>query len=222
MTDYEISARRGWDSNFPDFCETPSRLVRIKLEDFIKDASGSQVKAWEESIPELQGEVREVMQLDDRAREYWAVLEYELPMESRRVDVIFLARGAVVVLELKGKALPSQADIDQAAAYARDLRCYHVECAERLVMPIVVPTRATGYMGEHIGVHIAGPDALDELIMDIENFSDAPPRPPRNSWPSRLTARFPPWCRRLGNCSRRGGSGRYSGPGRVRTRPWIT
>jgi hypothetical protein len=63
--------------------------------------------------------VREVVQYDGRAREYWAVLESELPMESRRVDVIFLARGAVVVLELKGKALPSQADIDQAAAYAR-------------------------------------------------------------------------------------------------------
>jgi hypothetical protein len=45
VTDYEISARRGCDSSFPDFCETPSRLVRVKLEDFIKDASGSQVRA---------------------------------------------------------------------------------------------------------------------------------------------------------------------------------
>jgi hypothetical protein len=30
----------------------------------------------------------------------------------------------VLVIELKGLT-PSQADIDQAAAYARDLRCYH-------------------------------------------------------------------------------------------------
>jgi hypothetical protein len=174
----DITARHGWDSNFPEFCETPSRLVRVKLEDFVKDASGSQVRAWDESIPELQGEVREVMRLDDYAREYWAVLEYELPMESRRVDVVFLARGAVLVLELKGKETPTQADIDQAAAYARDLRCYHSECAERLVMAIVVPTRAKGYMGEHAGVHIAGPDALDFLIMDIEKDSSAPPLSP--------------------------------------------
>lgn len=179
MADEVRTTRSGWDSSFPDFVEAPARLVRVKLEDFVKDVSGSQIRAWDESIPELQDEVREVVQLDDYAKEYWAVLEYELPMESRRIDVIFLARGAVLVLELKGKESPSQADIDQAAAYARDLRCYHSECEGRLVLPILVPTRAKGYLGEQVGVHIAGPDALDALIMDIEKNSLAPPLSPQ-------------------------------------------
>lgn len=179
MADEAKTSRSGWDSSFPEFIKTPARLVRVKLEDFVKDVSGSQIRAWDESIPELQDEVREVVQLDDYAKEYWAVLEYELPMESRRIDVIFLARGAVLVLELKGKESPSQADLDQAAAYARDLRCYHSECDGRLVMPIVVPTRAKGYLGEQVGVHIAGPDALDALIMDIEKNSLAPPLTPQ-------------------------------------------
>ena len=39
--------------------------------------------------------------------------------------------SGVLVLELKGKLEPSQADFDQAAAYARDLRCYHRECWDR-------------------------------------------------------------------------------------------
>ncbi|MBU1671275.1 MAG: DUF2075 domain-containing protein [Actinobacteria bacterium] len=172
-------ARRGWDSGFPEFRDTPPRLVRVRLQDFVKDASGSQVRAWDESIPELQDEVREVLELDRYAREYWAVLEYELPMESRRIDVLLLARGAVVVLELKGKETPSQADIDQASAYARDLRCYHTECANRPVLAVVVPTRAKGYLGERVGVHIAGPDALDALILDIEVNPDVPPLSPR-------------------------------------------
>jgi hypothetical protein len=75
-----------------------------------------------------------------------------------------LANGAILVLELKGKEIPSQADIDQSSAYARDLRCYHRECAERPVHAVVVPTRATGYRGERTGVHIIGPDALDDFI----------------------------------------------------------
>ncbi|MBU4175192.1 MAG: DUF2075 domain-containing protein [Planctomycetes bacterium] len=178
VDDLEI-ARHGWDSNFPEFRDTPARVVRIKLEEFVRVVSGSQIRAWDESIPELQDEVREVLELDEYAREYWAVLEYELPMESRRADVILLARGAVVVLELKGKDSPSQADIDQVSAYARDLRCYHSECAERPVLAVVVPTRAQGYLGEQVGVHIAGPDALDALIMDIEKDPKSPPLSPQ-------------------------------------------
>ncbi len=93
-------------------------------------------------------------------RQYTAILEYELPIESRRPDVMLLVNGAVVVLELKGKTEPDQADLDQAAAYARDLRCYHRHCAEREVHAVVVPTRAPEYIGVHDGVHICGPAAL--------------------------------------------------------------
>jgi DUF2075 family protein len=179
LIDDSVHSRCGWDSAFPEFCSAPSRLVRIKLEDFVKDVSGSQLRAWQDSIPQLQGEVREVVELDDYAKEYWALLEYELPMESRRIDVVFLAKGAILVLELKGKERPNQADLDQAAAYARDLRCYHSECEGRLVMPIVVPTMAKGYLGEQGGVQIAGPDALDALVMDIEEDSLSPPLSPQ-------------------------------------------
>jgi hypothetical protein len=67
----------------------------------------------------------------------------------------------------KGKIAPSQADLDQVAAYARDLRCYHRECADREVVAVLVPTRAHGYIGEEAGVHVSGPDALDSLIDDL-------------------------------------------------------
>jgi hypothetical protein len=142
-----VSARYGWESLLPKFEATSSRLVRDALQKYIPDASNEQVRAWDESIPKLQKEARELLGSDSNAKEYSTILEYELPMESRRPDVIVLANGAVLVLELKGKEFPSQADIDQSSAYARDLRCYHRECAERPVHPVVVPTRAKGYCG---------------------------------------------------------------------------
>jgi len=171
-------ARYGWGDKFPIFRDTPVRVIRGSLQAFVRDAGNEQIRAWDASIPALQHEVDEVMRADDQAVGYSAILEYELPLESRRTDVILLAKGTVVVLELKGKARPSQADIDQAAAYARDLRCYHAECANRPVMAICVPMLAKGYMGEHCGVHVAGPDALDQLVNDLQVDPDRPPLEP--------------------------------------------
>ncbi len=178
MKDQKPEARFGWGSNFPDFSDAAPAEIVGKLERFLRDVSESQARAWKDYVPRLQREVDEVIQVDEDASRYWAILEYELPMESRRPDCILLARGAVLVLELKGKATPSQADIDQAGAYARDLRCYHESCSDRLVMPIVVPSRAKGYLGEYNGVHIAGPDAVDAMIAELEKNPDVPPLSP--------------------------------------------
>jgi DUF2075 family protein len=161
-------ARYGWESDFPAFSDAEPMRVRISLQDFLEDAGESQVRAWDDSIPLIQVEVGEVVEIDELAKQYTAILEYELPLESRRPDVVLLVNGAVVVLELKGKAQPEQADLDQAAAYARDLRCYHKFCADREVHAVLVPTRAHGYAGVRDGVHVAGPDSLHELIQMLQ------------------------------------------------------
>lgn len=160
----EQRARYGWESDFPDFTTATPKQIRTRLESFVRDASPEQVRAWSDSIPPLQREVDEVLLRDSLARQYSAILEYELPLESRRPDVLLLVGDGVLVVELKGKLEPSQADIDQAAAYARDLRCYHRECWERPVVAVLVPTRAKGYVRQEGPVHIAGPDALDNLV----------------------------------------------------------
>ena len=161
-------ARFGWESDFPTFSGTEARVVRVSLQEFLDGAGELQVIAWDESIPKLQTEVTEILAADAGANEYTAILEYELPLELRRPDVVLLVSGAVVVLELKGKEVPEQADLDQAAAYARDLRCYHKHCADREVHAVVVPTLATGYEGVRGGVHVAGPDALHELVQQLQ------------------------------------------------------
>jgi hypothetical protein len=92
------------------------------------------------------------------------VLEYELPMESRRPDVIVLRNSTVFVMEFKSKPRLSQADRDQADAYGRDLRCYHRACQENNVVAIAVPASATDILEEDDGVRIVSPDHLSELI----------------------------------------------------------
>ena len=163
-------ARSGWESDFPTFTEAKISAVRERLKAFITDASPEQVRAWSDSIPQLQYEVEEVLLRNELAKRYSAILEYELPLESRRPDAILLVGGGLLVLELKGKVEPSQADLDQAAAYARDLQCYHRDCEDRPVIPVLVPTRAHGYVRREGSVHICGPDALDGLVAEITDL----------------------------------------------------
>ncbi len=161
-----VRAGYGWASHFPAFRSTPARSIRSSLTDFVRDASPEQIRAWDDSIPPLQREVGEVLDGDGKALAYEAILEYELPLEFRRPDVILLLDGTVMVLELKGKSYVSQADIDQVAAYARDLRAYHRECEQRPVRPVLVLMRSHGRVETSGGVDIVGPDVLDALARE--------------------------------------------------------
>ena len=172
MTDE--SARYGWQSDFNEFRETPPLVIRERLAEFVTDASPEQQRAWASSIPPLQKEVEKSIVRSALAAQYSAILEYMLPMESRRPDVLLLIGARVMVVELKGKLWPSQADLDQVAAYARDLRNYHRECADRDVVPVLVPTRATGSQQMVDGVYVTGPDGLNDLVARLTTDSPLP------------------------------------------------
>jgi len=163
----------GWSSDFPTFRDAVPQVVCAALHHFIPDAARQQRDAWEEAVPLLQAEVHEVLASDQQARRYTAILEYRLPLEARRPDFVVLLRGPVVVVELKGKREPSQGDLDQVAAYARDLRAYHRECEGRPVHAILVPTRADDFAMEIDGVHVVGPAGLDRLLASLTEDNSA-------------------------------------------------
>ncbi len=156
--------RFGWQSTLETFSRSEPRVVRLQLQRFVTDASLEQIRAWDQSIPWLQRECRELEARDLGAREYTAILEYELPRDSRRPDVVVLQRGCVAVLELKGALHASQAAIDQAMGYARDLRAYHAACAGRSVTPALLVRGGGATPIERDGVYIVGPEGLDALL----------------------------------------------------------
>ncbi len=67
-------ARFGWGSGFPEFRQTRARVIRGRLADFVQDASPSQIRAWDDSIPRLQSEVGEILDADATAARYTAIL----------------------------------------------------------------------------------------------------------------------------------------------------
>lgn len=162
-------AIRGWDGPFLRFRKQDIGPLVAVLRARFGPVGEGQSRAWRESIPLLQEEVAELSAEYGSADDYTAILEYQLPLEFRRVDAVFLLHDAVVVIELKGKLHPTEADLDQAQAYARDLRAYHAECADRPVHAVLVPTRAKGDAARLQGnVHVCPPAALDGLLLDID------------------------------------------------------
>jgi DNA polymerase III delta prime subunit len=159
----------GWSSDFPSFQETPAPYIRDALARFLQIVSPEQLRAWDESIPPLQAEVGQVLRDDEDAVGYSAILEYQLPMEHRRPDVVLLLSGAVLVLELKSKGNVELADVDQASAYARDLRAYHRACEQQNVHPALILMRSAGVLGDRAGVRIVGPDAVSALVIELDD-----------------------------------------------------
>ncbi len=106
----------------------------------------------------------------DIAEKWSLVLEYELPLEGgRRPDVVVLAGQALAVLEFKSVAIPSQADLDQVTAYARDLGDYHAESHGREITPILVAVGAAPWFGAEIdNVTVASPEALPTYLLAAE------------------------------------------------------
>jgi hypothetical protein len=173
MEERALYERFGWQSNLGLFNRAEPRVVRLQLQKFVADASPEQIRAWDQSIPWLQRECRELEARDAATREYTAILEYELPRDSRRPDVIVLERGCVAVLELKGALHASQAALDQAFGYARDLRAYHAACAGRNVTPVLLVRGAAAEAEEHDGVYVVAPEGLDSLLDRLAVPSEA-------------------------------------------------
>lgn len=89
----ENSPSYGWAPDFPEFQSTPPARVRERLQEFIVDASPEQVRAWRDPIPPLQDQVEKSLQRDSVAQKYSTILEYQLPLESRRPDVILAEKS---------------------------------------------------------------------------------------------------------------------------------
>jgi hypothetical protein len=173
----------GFQDNLPRFSTAETSTVVEALKRFVAQAGDSQVRAWKDSIPPL---MREAGRVSDVIEEYRAglgskasaILEYEVPLEGRRIDAVFLLNGAIAVIELKGKDRPTQADLDQAAAYARDLRAYHADCENLPVACVLIPTRAKGFVGRFQGVEVMGPEMLAEFCAAIDRAGEQPPVDP--------------------------------------------
>ena len=98
---------------------------------------GLQAEAWREEIALLKEILSPYL---GRGHIYF---EYTIPRMGRRIDVVLLIDGAVLLLEFKAfNEQYTKADIAQVWDYALDLKNFHEESHNRPIVPILVATEA--------------------------------------------------------------------------------
>lgn len=99
-------------------------------------AEDLQKNTWNREIEILK---RELSQFLDG----YIIFEYTIPRIGNRIDNIVIYKGIIFLLEFKvgEKKYPSYA-IEQVTDYAFDLSCFHKESHDRLLVPILISTKA--------------------------------------------------------------------------------
>ena len=94
----------------------------------------SQIEAWAKQIELLADAFR---QIGSPATEWSILFETPLLRLGRRLDVVVLTPGVVMVIEFKVDAASYRsADVAQTEFYALSLREFHAASQERIIVPI--------------------------------------------------------------------------------------
>lgn len=126
-----------YNKSISDFLKDDPNQVCKELA-FVGGNSPEQLAAWEEEI----GIMREVL-MPYKSEEGRILFEYTIPRMGKRIDVVLLLRGVILVIEFKsGEKKYLRADAEQAMDYALDLKYFHEESEKAPIVPILVATRA--------------------------------------------------------------------------------
>lgn len=137
----------------------------------------SQIDAWADCYDVLQRE------LVGDLTGFSIVFEYVLPYENgRRPDVLLVSNEVVIILEFKRKSVVLIEDLDQVADYGRDIREYHHESHNKVIVPMLVLTKAETINYIDKGVRICSPGRLLDNINDVINNIGAITKCDINRW----------------------------------------
>ncbi|MDF2803995.1 MAG: hypothetical protein K0S61_3898 [Anaerocolumna sp.] len=106
-----------------------TRNYEFSLDDNQKSAWLSQIKILKDQLTIFQ--------------EGHIIFEYTIPRIGKRIDNVFICNGIIFLLEFKvGDSHYHNYAIEQVMDYALDLKNFHKESHSRMIVPILVSTRA--------------------------------------------------------------------------------
>ena len=133
--------RAYYSAPLSDFLQqsTNEILGIIHTNDSFAETTIQQSNTWETEVTILKDQLRNLP--DGRI-----IFEYTIPRMGKRVDVVVLTHNIVFLLEFKcGDTEYRQSTYDQVYDYALDLRNFQKESHDKLLVPIMISTRAPRY-----------------------------------------------------------------------------
>jgi hypothetical protein len=106
------------------------------------DQKTDQTESWAADAASLQGTLRQTAAIFRPTLDWRVLLEFAIPRKDKRIDVVLLTPGSIIILELKTGAYASEA-LKQVEEYALLLHYFHKTSNQRRIFPIVVSPFAT-------------------------------------------------------------------------------
>jgi hypothetical protein len=115
------------------------------------DLKKQQTQTWIDTIEIFKKFFKEA-KINISNIESWGILyEYKIPRRSKRVDVVLLSENLIFVLEIKNhQEIYNSVDIAQLEDYCLDLRDFHFESKDRIIIPILLCTNAPTVQNEYL------------------------------------------------------------------------
>lgn len=102
-----------------------------------------QIKVWKQQVEVLKEAIDNLSKSVDKIDNWTIVLEYPIPRRQKRPDVIILTDSVIYVIEFKfGATKYDAASRWQVEDYALNLRDFHAESANRIIIPVLCATNA--------------------------------------------------------------------------------
>ena len=168
-----------YKSDFKSFIEADPYSVLGRIHDaFHGQALTTTDEAWLEEIQLL----RTILSpwKDEEAE---IIFEYDIPRLGKRIDVVLLLRGIIFCLEFKvGQKHALQSDVEQVMDYALDLKNFHRYSHDRIIVPILIPTKHTSssssftpsvYNDSIFNPLITGAIGLQKIIQEVLRHANA-------------------------------------------------
>ena len=131
------------DYSYSTALEKLGSLISASAESGFATHFNKQIDAWKKELRIIGEAAAELVADVPQSRDWWILLEYEIPRRQKRPDVILLAQGLVFVIEFKVDSEKFlRADEWQVQSYALDLRDFHAASRGRIIVPILVATAA--------------------------------------------------------------------------------
>ena len=172
-------ARCLYNSTIREFLQlSPEALLGHFMNNYHGATLTATNEAWDNEIHIMQEVLQPWMDEDGQV-----IFEYNIPRLGKRIDVVLLLRGLIFCLEFKvGERDIHPSNIEQVLDYALDLKNFHLLSQNRIIVPILVPTRFRTSLSEFIpSVYddsiynplVTGANGLQKLIEDVLVHSGA-------------------------------------------------
>jgi hypothetical protein len=102
----------------------------------------TQTHSWDNEINILKKSLNDLSK-HIALSEAGILLEYPIARRAKRIDVVVIIKGIIIIIEFKsGKSQYENADKDQLVDYCLDLRDFHFESRDKVIVPLLLASDA--------------------------------------------------------------------------------